>query len=473
MRRRRPNWESDPLKPDPSQGVHFPLETMPLHPRHVARPGNADGAAALRARQVTSRTARAVLVRMRGMAVAASVLLLSCAAGLADPETVQRGWSEVLAPAPVRPGAGAAEAAAQRVLRVRAFADGGFQATTSRWRERISDQVARSNAVIGPEFGVRLVLDSVRAWDREARGGTLDSIALELMRLDPAADVDWVVGFVGPVPEDTGALHESVGLAAMFGRHFVVRAMQSAADVALIDASYDQLAPEKRQAIAREQRIHREQAVFLHEWAHTLGAVHECEDKWIMTREYSLLQSSFSPRSARFVRLGLQRRGASGAPGLREWARAWRAEAQAQAAASWDCRALEEGLAGADATLARELERVSAEARSRYGAAILRQALAKPWSVRRPPPRQVSFDLEVLVDATGSLKDVRLVAGSGDPRLDDAAVRRFRESEPFEAPPPELLDDGHQTRLTVGFKLDFARSVPGDGASTTPAGRDR
>jgi TonB family protein len=410
---------------------------------------------------------------MRRSAAGAFVLLLACAGGLADPETVQRGWSEVLAPAPVRPGAGAADPAPQRVLRIRAFADAEFQATTPRWRERIAEQVTRSNAVVGPEFGVRLVLDSVRPWGRGARGGSLESIAVELMRLDPAADVDWVVGFAGPVPEDTGAFHESVGLAEMFGRHFVVRAMQSAADVALIDASYDQLTPERRQAIAREQRIHREQAVFLHEWAHTLGAVHECEDKWIMTREYSLLQSSFSPRSARFVRLGLQRRGAAGAAGLREWARAWRAEAQAQTGASWDCRALEEGLAGGEATLSRELERVAVEARSRYAAAILRQALAKPWNVRRPPPREVSFDLEVLVDATGALKDVRLVTGSGDRHLDDAALQRFRESEPFEAPPPELLDDGHQARLTVGFKLDVPRPAPGGGGSEAPAGRDR
>jgi len=49
---------------------------------------------------------------------------------------------------------------------------------------------------------------------------------VELARLDPGLDVDWVVGLVSPLPLVSMSFHD-LGWAEVPGRHFVLRGMSS------------------------------------------------------------------------------------------------------------------------------------------------------------------------------------------------------------------------------------------------------
>jgi hypothetical protein len=104
-----------------------------------------------------------------------------------------------------------------------------------------------------------------------------------------------------------------------------------------------------------ERRLHRETVAFLHEWAHTAGAVHECDNKWIMSETYRVTASGFSPESERLVRLTLASRGKTGAAARTAFVEAWRAEVARMQSAAWECPVLEKGLAEQDALLAKAI----------------------------------------------------------------------------------------------------------------------
>jgi hypothetical protein len=281
---------------------------------------------------------------LRRLGVITVFALAACA--IVTKEDYQRGSAEMLRPAEVRPATADPASGATRslrVLRVRAWADPGFRAHEPRWAEAIPEQLRRVNAVLEPDFDIRLEVVAVQPWaprvdvDRAPCDG-LD----ELARHDPARDVDWVVGWTGPVPETR--VRDQIGCARAFSPYFVVRAMESTADVEWVE-NWDALTPEEREAMRWEHRSHKETSTFLHEWAHTLGAVHECVSKWLMAPEYTVLASRFSPESARLVRLGLAHRSAQTAETVRAWASAYADAVATMRRATWDCAEMERDLA--------------------------------------------------------------------------------------------------------------------------------
>ncbi len=156
--------------------------------------------------------------------------------------------------------------------------------------------------------------------------------------------MDWVVGFVSSLRMFSAA-QEELGMARFFGRHFVLRGMFSAAETDAIDRVLPLLSQDEREQLGRERRAHKETAVFLHEWAHTLGAFHERSPHSLMAPTYDVAQSSFSEGSARIVGLALDYRDA---PQSRErWAAAYREEVKRSATLAWDSAALDEALLAA------------------------------------------------------------------------------------------------------------------------------
>ena len=61
---------------------------------------------------------------------------------------------------------------------------------------------------------------------------------------------------------------------------------------------------DEREALFRERRLHKETAVFLHEWAHTLGAFHDRTVDWLMSRTYDEHQALFSESTVGLLRGG-------------------------------------------------------------------------------------------------------------------------------------------------------------------------
>ena len=65
-----------------------------------------------------------------------------------------------------------------------------------------------------------------------------------------------------------------LGCARVLGRHFVLRGMTSIAELQDFNRLFPKLDNDEREALYGRRKTHKELSIFLHEWAHTLGALH-------------------------------------------------------------------------------------------------------------------------------------------------------------------------------------------------------
>ncbi|MFL5346103.1 MAG: M12 family metallo-peptidase [Hyalangium sp.] len=278
------------------------------------------------------------------------VVLTSCR----TEKDIQRDYAKTLRPAAVEatPTPVAAEQPPQqlRVFKLRVYADADYQAQARTWEKRILNQVQRANSVLGPQFGVRLEVESLRTWDRPQRSSDLHAALEELVSTDSGKDVDWVVGFVSSL-QVFAATQDQLGMGAYFSRHFVLRGMDSVAEVQALTQTLDKLSMDERESLFSERRLHKEISVLLHEWAHTLGAFHERSNDWVMSPVYHASQSSFSPESIRIIQASLQHRDAKDAEGRAAWAKAYREEVNRSSAAAWNAQERDHALATAEELL--------------------------------------------------------------------------------------------------------------------------
>lgn len=273
----------------------------------------------------------------------ALVLVLLAGCGFETPYQRQKAQAETLKPAEVAKTA-SAHPLALRTFRVRAYADGDYQAQTPRWSAHIAEQLERASTVLEAQFGVRLELEPVRSWARAGSSAHLNQVLDQLAALDHGDGVDWVIGFVAAL-DVFSAAQDQLGIARLFGRHFVLRGMFSAAELDAINASLHLLSAADREQLARDRRLHKETAVLLHEWAHTLGAIHD-RSQTLMAPAYDTAASAFSDSSARIAGLGLEFRGA---PASRElWAKGYREAVSGPRATFWSVAERDQALEIAD-----------------------------------------------------------------------------------------------------------------------------
>jgi hypothetical protein len=94
----------------------------------------------------------------------------------------------------------------------------------------------------------------------------------------------------------------------MHGHHFVVRAMNDAAEYDAIAKNLDELDEAKRSALYKSRLQHKETAVFLHELGHTLGVPHELARETLMNGVYDSDSESYSEHASALMRLTLAQR---------------------------------------------------------------------------------------------------------------------------------------------------------------------
>jgi tetratricopeptide (TPR) repeat protein len=189
-----------------------------------------------------------------------------------------------------------------RPVRVRIHADPDYRATAVRWQERVRGLVADLNQFLGPTFGVRFDIESLRAWDDLPRGASAGQ-ALELLeKHDPGTDVDWVVAFIAPLPLLSTSMHE-LGMARDLGAHLVLRGMTDPEEARAIKRL--DLGAAETDKLYAVRKWHKEITVFLHEWAHTLGAVHSSHENSVMNPTYAVQATGFSGPHMTAIDLGL------------------------------------------------------------------------------------------------------------------------------------------------------------------------
>ena len=190
---------------------------------------------------------------------------------------------------------------------VRVYASPEYRSNRGGWAKRITDLVDATAPILGPAFAVRLEVVDTFSWQPACDQRDLQSCVEELVAHDPGDDVDWVVGFVGAQPRFT-ANFEELGMALTPSQHFVMRDLYDAGERAQIDAVFASMTQAKRTEIYRERQKHKRLVVFLHEWAHTLGAMHVRNDAFILYPAYDDEMALFSEENLRLVDAALRDR---------------------------------------------------------------------------------------------------------------------------------------------------------------------
>lgn len=201
------------------------------------------------------------------------------------------------------PGDVAAPDAGRKSLSIRVRPSSSYLAQTVDVPKRVADLLDDANGVLWPSLGVRLELDRIQPWSSDV-DQQLQPALDALSREDEGNDVDVVVGMIGALPRQTDSLHE-LGMATLLGRHVVVRAASRAGEHDAIDRSFYELSQDERSRLVRLRERHRALAVFLHEFGHTLGAVHETDPRSLMHSSYDSKMSGFSGGAVSLMRVAL------------------------------------------------------------------------------------------------------------------------------------------------------------------------
>jgi hypothetical protein len=223
------------------------------------------------------------------------------------PVTRQRESAGRLAPKGLDLTPAAAWAGEPRPIRLRIYADQDYRGLMMRWQPKVRAQIDRLNAVVGPVFGVRFEIESFRDWDRSHVGQPLEPILKELEALDPAREVDWVLGLTTPMRGVATSIHQ-IGGARLLGRHLLMRGMDDEQEFRALEDAFKLLSPDERERLYAERKAHKEVVVFLHEWGHTVGLLHDDDRALIMNPSYDERQRTFSDFDKEVLALVIERR---------------------------------------------------------------------------------------------------------------------------------------------------------------------
>ncbi len=236
---------------------------------------------------------------LAGVTVLAA-MLASC---FRDPDA---GLRESLRPAALEAPEPPARPVEARTYMVRVWATAGYRREARDWQQRFGDLLRRAERITAPAFGVRFAVAEYREWDAEPAGQAADALdALEA--LDAGEDVDWVVGLMAALPVVTSSQHQ-LGAARYFSRHIVMRGLHDVAEYDALAASLTHTDVADRDALYHQRLEHKALTLFLHEWAHTLGAPHVRDTEDILSPVYDHRASFFAPRVEGILRRVLAER---------------------------------------------------------------------------------------------------------------------------------------------------------------------
>jgi len=197
--------------------------------------------------------------------------------------------------------------AARRVLKLRAYATPGYAVSVVDWQKQFGALLERANAVFGPEFGAEFQIAGLATLQNPVSEEKLDDLLSQLSELDPASDVDWVVGLAVAAPR-FAASPDDLGIARMPGRHVVLRAMSDAHEYEAITRDFTELSADDRRKLYHVRKQHKLCITFLHEIAHTLAVPHELSAESLMNPRYHVEAGDFSDEAAQIMRAALASR---------------------------------------------------------------------------------------------------------------------------------------------------------------------
>lgn len=244
-------------------------------------------------------------MKNRGRFVSAA-LLLTCACDLTQ---MTRDRDTVKALTPARIGAATAPAsdagvAAAKVLRVRIAVDDAYAAENRGYEERIRELLSRASDYTRPRLGVAFEVLSFERWEHPPMH-VMTALVDQLRSQRPADGAHLVLGFTSALSLFSTDF-EQVGAAHLFGHHAVLRGIDAHVYADYLEARLKTVGDDEKDGVVRARVHHQETAVFLHEWAHCLGVLHDRELQYFMSPQYRDVLRDFSPASTKLLELGLR-----------------------------------------------------------------------------------------------------------------------------------------------------------------------
>lgn len=203
--------------------------------------------------------------------------------------------------------AGDFERPIEHVGRIRVYASLDYQAQRSGWKTQVKKMLESADDVLGPAFALRLEVADTQVWNPECDPADLIACLAELEQYDQGEDVDWVVGLIAAVPHFTTSFEE-LGMARTPGRHFVLRDLYDPGEREAINAMFPAMSASKRTEIYKERQKHKRLVILLHEWGHTMGALHIRRDQMILFPNYDPEMAMFSDENLRLIDASLKDR---------------------------------------------------------------------------------------------------------------------------------------------------------------------
>ena len=189
-----------------------------------------------------------------------------------------------------------------RVFRFRFWADADYRGVTPRWQMKARAWLSELSRLLEPSLGVRFEAESFHNWDRGLTYAPLPESLLELIKTDAGNDVDFVVGLVSALPH-VSLSADRIGQTDPGRRHLVLRAMGNLDDARMVYRRLPNSDVPEEDLYARRV-LHRELVIFLHEWAHAMGAPHVGDPRDIMYPSVSSTPAAGPPHLARARRRG-------------------------------------------------------------------------------------------------------------------------------------------------------------------------
>ncbi|HEX6245455.1 MAG TPA: hypothetical protein VFZ61_31245 [Polyangiales bacterium] len=205
----------------------------------------------------------------------------------------------------IRPNVSATSAKYSGLLKL--YVSDAYRSQHPDWKEVLLDLVDAANAVLVPSFALRLETAAAREWSPQCDGTELQPCLEELVQLDPGVDGEWILGILPAQPRFVTNF-EDLGRATAPGRHMVVRDVSDLAERDAIDRAFSTMTQARRDEIYRHRKQHKRLAVFLHEWAHTMGAPHTSDKTSLLFPTYDDRMERFDEATARTVTAAVEPR---------------------------------------------------------------------------------------------------------------------------------------------------------------------
>ncbi|HEX2569630.1 MAG TPA: hypothetical protein VH877_08730 [Polyangia bacterium] len=238
-----------------------------------------------------------------------------------------------------------------QTVTLRVYATDDYVGQNVAWEDHFRRLVDRLNDRVGPWPGVVFEIEEMHSWVPKANEDDVEALLAELEQHDPGEDVDWVVGLASALPHAQTSIHE-FGIARPLGRHMILRSLHELMEAESLRRQFAAALPEKLEELLEARKHHKEEVIFLHEWGHSLGALHVGEEHLIMNPTYSPLQEQYGAHAAHVVALAMRRRLAPQVEPEDEWRVALAPELRAfvtgPAGAVWEAKDREHLLAAID-----------------------------------------------------------------------------------------------------------------------------